>query len=490
MPKGPRLNNISKNFTTRDSLGVEGVAITIQGEICPIVNTVTPRAFYWPFMVWIYYDFYKYSGIEDRSYAAFNTYLKRQDYFFVLATLLTPGSDRNGLVGILQSEQDIQNNPDGPYEFNPSYFVSRFGGMMYYNAGCLSMYFVVDYNPETDKDLSFPILTKEGEQMALAFESIIKDTEYFKHYRRNDSAVPKKVLEEYGMVIKFNLDGFTECKKLLKQYMFEDERAVQLSSRSKLLTECGDYIKYIVHEYNVSELSRDVCRQIFYDHQLPSGVGFDIPNNIMQIANKWEIVVGRQYFTSGLEMIWKYMLDQLVSPLTLKKWIENVFNLSEFSWDLNDTLESVIAECVYSFSEREKMIDEAARSIKDTSSVENGLRVILSVYNRFKNRTDIGEDKEFFSYGMDSQSISFTELFEKIEEFREKSIEEFLVFIMRRWLVEQHYMTAFEKMLQNRDGFYYEIFDGLYIKKHDFDLRFQDIRMTSLLQVMTDLDML
>jgi competence CoiA-like predicted nuclease len=95
-----------------------------------------------------------------------------------------------------------------------------------------------------------------------------------------------------------------------------------------------------------------------------------------------------------------------------------------------------------------------------------------------------------FTYGIDSQSISFTRLFEKTEEYKQKSIKEFLVFIMQQWLVEQHYITAFNKMLQNRDGFYYEYIDGLYVWKYGFDIRFQDIRMTSLMQVMTDLNML
>jgi hypothetical protein len=488
--KGPRLNNISKSFTTRDSLGIEGVATTIQAEICPVVNTVTPRAFYWPFMVWTYFDFYKYSGIEERTYTAFNKYLKRQDYFFVLATLLTPGADRNGLVGRLQAEQDILNNPNGPYEFNPQYFVSRFGGMMYYNAGCLSMYFVVDHDPETGKEYGFPVLRKEGEQMALAFESVIKETEYFKKYRRNDSAVPRDALEEFGKVIKFNLNGFEECKSLLRKYMFEDERAIQLSNRSKLLTDSCNYVKYIVNKCKVSELGRDVCRQIFYDLQLPSGENIVIPDDIQQVANKWEIVVGRQYFTSGLEMIWKYMLDQLITPMTLKQWIEYVLNISEFSWDLDGRLEEIISECDYSFSDREKMINNASRGVDSTSSVENGLRVILSVYNRFLDRDDMGEEKAFFTYGIDSQSISFTELFEKIERYKQKSIKEFFVFIMQQWLVEQHYNTSFNKMLQNRDGFYYEYIDGLYIWKYGFDMRFQDIRMTSLMQVMTDLNML
>ena len=41
MPKGPILNDISRKFTTRDSLGIEGVVTTIQASICPVINTVT-----------------------------------------------------------------------------------------------------------------------------------------------------------------------------------------------------------------------------------------------------------------------------------------------------------------------------------------------------------------------------------------------------------------------------------------------------------------
>ena len=158
MSKGPKLNDISKSFTTRDSLGIEGVEASIQAEICPIVNTVTPRAFYWPFMIWIYYDFYKYSGIPDHNVDAFDAYLKRQDYFFVLATLLTEGSDQDNLVGKLQSQIDIDSNPNGPYLFNPAYFKTRYGGMQYYNAGCLSMYFITNEDPNNNKDLSLPAL--------------------------------------------------------------------------------------------------------------------------------------------------------------------------------------------------------------------------------------------------------------------------------------------------------------------------------------------
>ena len=71
MEKGPKLNNTIKNFTSRDNLGIEGVSTSIQRELCPIVNTVTPRAFYWIFMVWNYYDYLANSGLKSDNWNLF-----------------------------------------------------------------------------------------------------------------------------------------------------------------------------------------------------------------------------------------------------------------------------------------------------------------------------------------------------------------------------------------------------------------------------------
>jgi len=483
MLKGPKLNNIARTFTTRDSLGIEGVATSISAEICPVVNTVTPRAFYWPFMVWIYYDFYKYSGIEEKTYSAFDAYLKRQDYFFVLAILLTPNSDQINLVGKQQTELDIQDNPKGPYSFNSKYFKTRFGGMQYYNAGCLSMRFIINYDPETDKNFSFPKLTKIGEQMALAFENVIKDTKYYKRYRRSDLAVPKKVILEYGQVINIGLNGFNESKALLRHELFETNRNAKLS-------DCAAYIKYLHDNYNIESMARDESRCLLYDRTTVDNEEIIVIPELKTISNEWEIVIGRQYFTSGLEMIWKFMLEQLTHPLLIKEWLENIFDISEFKWDLNMKISEVIEECNYSFELRENMIYDARRGMNDTISIENGIKVILSVYNRFIERDDLGDEIAFFTYGIDSQSIPMSELFEVVDDYKDKSIQEFILYVMEKWLIDQHYITAFEKMLQNRDGFFYEVIDDFYMKRHEFRLDFQGIRMIQLMQVMKDLDML
>lgn len=82
--------------------------------------------------------------------------------------------------------------------------------------------------------------------MAKAFEAVIKDTEYYKFYRRKDKAVPRSVLEEYGKVINIGLKGFDKCKSLLWHHMFEDDRAIQLKTRSQQLMECSRYLDVIV----------------------------------------------------------------------------------------------------------------------------------------------------------------------------------------------------------------------------------------------------
>ena len=253
---------------------------------------------------------------------------------------------------------------------------------------------------------------REGEQLALAFQSVIKDTEYYKHYRKRNVPVPRHVLEEYGKVIRFDFHGFTKCKEIMKKYFFEDNRAVQLKSRSELLTESRDYVELLVHQYNISQMRGLELRRALYDYRLNNGIKIIIPDTLRTVAHKWEIATGRQYFTLGLEMIWKKMLEQLSFPMTKMEWIRSVFRNSKFSLALQKPLGNAVDECNLSFDEIEESISYAIRSQKMEECVENGLRVILSAYNRFSERTDLGDEKAFLEYGADTQSIALVELFE------------------------------------------------------------------------------
>ena len=483
MKKGPLLNNNSRKFTTRDSLGIESVAASISRDLCPIVNTVTPRAFYWAFMVWIYYDFYKYSGIEEHTVDVFDkNYLKRQDYFFVLSQLLTEGSDQINLVGKQNSQDDINKNPNGPYVFNADYFVSRYGGMQYYNAGCITMDYIRDVD-DNNKRFSFPKLTTEGEKMALEFQSTIKNTEYYKHYRLNDVPVPKDVLIEYGKAINIGLNGFESCKGSLRRHLFDNPA-------NHMLKCSADYVKFIYDHYDMSDAELSSYRNILFDVFSVRGRNETLPTNLRRIANGWEIVVGRQYFTSGLEAIWKYMLEQIKLPLTKKEWIKHCIDNTDWEINIDDSVLTLLPKCNYDSKTRETMIYDAKRYAVPSKMVENGLKVVLSMYNRFVDRDDFGEESALLTKGNETSSISFEELINTVKNYMDKSIREFVIFIMDNWLIEQHRKTAFEKLMQGRDGFYFEEIDGSYSYKSSFEIDFQGIRLYQLSQVMKDLNML
>ena len=483
MPKGPHLNDIGRNFTTRDSLGIEGVVFSMSAEICPVVSTVTPRAFYWPFLVWNYYDFYRSTDCSDWNFKNLNYFIKKQDYFFVMAVLSSDGSDQNNLVGKTRALKDIGNKQVNQYLYNPDYFQSAYGGMQYYDAGTRSLGFVIDRDLETDQPYKNPKLTKTGKRLALAFENVIKDTAYYKEYRLSNEPVPRHVLEEYGQVINIGLKGFDECKQLMRLALFH-------TKRNEKVAQCASYILYLNQAYQITDLNRTVCRQILYDRLLPDGRAVILPPDLNLTAAEWEIVVGRQYFAAGLEMIWKFMIDQLGKLFTLEEWITYALRSSDFDWDLDTSLSEIIPSCHDSFEDRERMINNAAKGRNPDKAISDAVSVILSVYNRFNGREDLGKASVLLGYGMNNQSISLIEFIETVNQYKEKTLRDFLFHVLKHWLIFQHYRTAFEKLFQGRDGFYYEMIDDHYIRKAFFGFGFQEIRLVELMSVMKDLDMI
>ena len=196
MSKGPKINYKYRNFTSRDSLGINSASNAMQRELCSVIIRNTSRAFYWIFMIWNYYDYLINSGLKssewnDRIFK--KTFLKKNDYFFIMSNLLNPESDKDHLVGKTNIARDLAKNPEGPFEYNEGYYSASEGGMQYYYAGCERMGFVTQ-NGSNDEVYDFPRITEEmGKPMALAFEEAIKDTKYFKYYRLKNEKVPKDV---------------------------------------------------------------------------------------------------------------------------------------------------------------------------------------------------------------------------------------------------------------------------------------------------------
>ena len=486
MSKGPKLNNVKYTFTNRDNLGIESATTSIQAELCPIINTVTPRAFYWIFMTWNYYDFFKNIDSDKWSLECFDKpFLKKNDYFFVLSNLLVEELDQYNLVGKTNAALDVEDNPSGPYSYNEKYFVTKYGGMQYYNAGCMTMNFITDRDEK--RIFSFPQLTKQyGEPMALAFEKVIKNTEYYKKYRLSNKPVPKNVLEEFGQVVTLRLEGFDECKRLLREAMFTPVENERLDNKN--LIDSANYMKFIYKEHSVTDPSAAEMREILFDYFSPRGEHqFKYDSSLENIITDWEIVIGRQYFVLGVELFWRFMLYILDKPVSLSEWINTSIDSSSWTIDIDSPLSDLLVDCSLSYDERETLINNVRTSKSNLNCcLESGLKLILSIYSRFSSRDDI--ESKYLYYGKD---LSIHNLITEIDNRKENTISSFLGFIMDEWIVQKHHITAFNKMIEGRDGYFFEYIDGKYVDRGcEFAPFFQDLRPLNLLRVMKDLDML
>lgn len=136
------------------------------------------------------------------------------------------------------------------------------------------------------------------------------------------------------------------------------------------------------------------------------------------------------------------------------------------------------------------------RDVKSTSAVD-GLKLALSVYNRFSDRDDLGLAAGFLDVGKGRipgmGALSTNEWIALVNRYRQKSIRDLLAYVMDECILEQHRRTCFEKLTRSSgsvNGFYIEFYDGLYVKnEHEFQVDFQGIRFVQLMQVMQDLRM-
>ena len=143
--KGPKLNHRAASPTSRDNLGITSAQTSLQDELCPVVNTVTYRAFYWPFLVWNYYTCIRNTPksklCEKNIGDFFNVeYVKRNDFYFILGTLLNKDADHQNLAGIDNGRAALKSA--GPYQYNDKYLQAYFGGMQYYGGGCDTLGFI------------------------------------------------------------------------------------------------------------------------------------------------------------------------------------------------------------------------------------------------------------------------------------------------------------------------------------------------------------
>ena len=485
--KGPKLNHRAASPTSRDNLGITSAQTSLQDELCPVVNTVTYRAFYWPFLVWNYYTCIRNTPksklCEKNIGDFFNVeYVKRNDFYFILGTLLNKDADHQNLAGIDNGRAALKSA--GPYQYNDKYLQAYFGGMQYYGGGCDTLGFITGREQDSTPIPGLARLTESvGKPMGEAFDNVVKDTRYYKEYMLTDKPVPKDVLEELGDVLCIDMRGMDECKSLLKKALFEECDNEKFSN--KYLIQSRDYLLFLYREHGIIQKPNDYkLREIIYDWFSPRGKNqYDYPENVKYAVKAWEAIVGRQYFTTAIELICNAMIKNLDVPKDFDSLVSDLIKNSDWKViDIEKPIRQYIDDCIFDFDERETLISTGRKDPR--KSCENALRILFSVYNRFVNREDISE--KALACG---EPVSIRSFITIIERMSGEPVKNILAYIMQRWIIDQNEAVAFEKLMQGRYGYLFERVDNSYSGTGlEAAAAFQGIRLVNLYQIMKDLD--
>ena len=164
----------------------------------------------------------------------------------------------------------------------------------------------------------------------------MRDTTYYQCYRLVNEPVPRDVLIEYAGVIQ--APGWTGLMSARCCYA---GTCSGVTVGWQHVPSSARMIHASAQTHNPEPCER--MRHILFDHYSPRGDARTFPDDLKDTIQGWEIVIGRQYFSVGIEMIWKYMLLILKGPCTADEWMEKVLNGISM-YILDSPVKAMIAE--------------------------------------------------------------------------------------------------------------------------------------------------
>lgn len=475
--KQPLFNSTHKNFTKRDSLGLQNISSSIQAWVCPIINVVTPHPFYWAFLVWNYYHFYSQPQNKNASDSEFNNYVKRNDFYFVLCNHLVHRSEN--IVGkdnmqMLFPDKEFA----GPYYYNEKYYQSHFGGMQYYNFGALK--FLPENLRPIRLDSDFL-----GARLTRAFDEGIKSTAYYRNYISQNivpDGLSREELIELSDHLKLTMDNMPQVKEIIYHTLFA---TLNDKGEESFLSLNEQYLKLLINNGLLDSSSSfsgwDARKILFADNHPLILDKLKAPEAKMKtVITRWEIVIANQYYVSCMEMIWKYLLSVLSGNVSLEQWIDEAINSSN-NIDISAPLSSIKNNLSF------KEIESSIKKNVSADTIYSALSIIMSIVNRFKNRVS---DFDYIPLRI-QEEFCILSLCKKIYNDDFNNIGEFIYYLAKYTIIERHEYKATEKQYQGRDGFMYEKIYGLYFNRGD-DYMIEDIsrpglRLTNVLSVLKDL---
>lgn len=291
-----------------DPLGLSRVSQWLTEELLPGITTVTSVARNYSFYCWGISNLLNLNKITHRSH--FAQEITKREAAFVIGCILHEANKINKLNphGYEKATRFIKKDSNGKIqvafnvsESNPEGFYG-----LYYRTAMFKLGLTI-------RSRLFDDLTPLGRQLAAAFESNIKGTEYFKHHIKDDD-VNKEVLAEYGeKACICRLAAPSEERELLKSIMFNDNLpflSLERSRKDTLLL----VLSLVAQSSDFGiEFTEDTFRDaIFFGQATDGKFIFDFNfRNFEEITARWHLFQLHEYFTFAMESLLYALLNEL-----------------------------------------------------------------------------------------------------------------------------------------------------------------------------------
>ena len=487
MFNGPVFNNIKIDSTDRSNLGIEETINGMQEHLCQAISSQTEYPFYFVFLIWCFYDYKMNVSNSVFDESEFWKYVFRQNYYFSLSFI---NNDWNtlGVIGSRNIRRKIDFTKNS-FDYLDNYIITE-TPFTYYNSIIINVFHFVGIEELEDSKIKYLKFSNEGINLAKEFEKTMCNTSYFKNNRFDSSIISKDDLIELSNTISLWLTDNESLKKMFIDYFFNYEKLINNDAFRGGFIETKNLVLYTCKKYGVDCILNDV-REVLFDYYSPLGYNYVFPYELNDNIKKWELIMGRRYYTTGLSIIFKYILPLITNPLTFDDWFNRIINYYDFDYNVNDNLSSLINKIELTYEDREDTIKKCLKNgFYEKTAIADGFKIILFVYKRFKNRNDLNISHCSIVVSS-SDTLPLFDFIDLVDKYLNKPIYEFMQYIILHYLIEQNWKKSQEKLLYtHNNGFHFEKIEDKYVLLKNYSFNLGRDRIVTLTKFMEHLGLL
>lgn len=291
----------------QDHLGLASVSSDqILPRISPTINVATVHPRYHSFYAFLLDEFWRRD--LPRSSRAWTQFFRPRDFIYSVAMHLCDHPDhdlRGNVTGSLKTKPLVHRDPES-FDTTCKYIDEPLGGYgLYYRSVIAGL--GLTYQGGHGLPMPVDVPTERGKEVADAFRSTIRDSEYYRSWFDRDAAqVPRQVVCDYArLACLCRLRAATVPDGPLLRDAFLHRPAAVADARRMTLR----MLLELAAQTNGHPIDEDAFRRLIFFGATGDGATFTPRDALVPTAYRWRLYQAREYYAFALTSIWCELCD-------------------------------------------------------------------------------------------------------------------------------------------------------------------------------------